>query len=512
MAEVKSGAETSPKISQRNLWTYSAGGIGRDMAYTLYSTFLLTFILYTKNLSDSQFTAISIIMIICRIWDAANDPIMGGIIENTRTKWGKFKPWILIGVLTNSAVLVTLFSMRIQGWGFVVFFAFMYLIWDITFTMNDIAYWSMLPSLTSNSKDRNLLTSLANVFAGMGSIIAISLIPLLTVGKHTIGGNAVTAYSCVAALIVLCFIGGQIMTVFGVKETNVSIKNDESSIGLKKMLKIIIGNDQLLWVALVMLLYNTGSAIITGLGTNYIYFQYGYNGSFVTTFVILFGAASGVIMLLFPVLTSKFTRKTLITASIICIVFGYLAIFLVSFLTTSFAILCISGAFIGLGQSTIYMVLTINITNTVEYNEWKTGSRNEGVIFSIRPLMAKMGSALQSLVILVVYLALGVTETTNKISDIENAVNKGLITADQKAAAIEEIRLAVPANTTLYMRACMVFIPIVLLMAAFFVMKKKCTIDEVKYNEMVADIANRKLAAEQEASAEGKENETVTVE
>jgi len=507
MVKVNASIDPTEKISKRTLWTYSAGGIGRDMAYTLYSTFLLTFILYTKSLSDLQFTAISIIMIICRIWDAANDPIMGGIIENTHTKWGKFKPWIFIGVISNSIVLVSLFSMRLQGWGFVVFFAFMYLIWDITFTMNDIGYWSMLPSLTSNSKDRNLLTSLANVFAGMGSIISVSLIPILTVGKYTIGGNTVTAYACVSIMIVCCFIGGQMMTVFGVQERNASTENGEPSIGLMKMIKIIFNNDQLLWVALVMLLYNTGSAIITGLGTNYIYFQYGYSGSFVTKFVVTFGLASGIIMLLFPALSSKLTRKTLITIAIIMVLSGYSAIFLISFITTSYYILCVCGAFIGLGQSTIYMVLTVNITNTVEYNEWKTGSRNEGIIFSIRPFMAKMGSALQSAVIMVVYLALGVTDITNKISDAENSMYKGLITETEKIIQIKKVLASVPKNTTLYMRACMVAIPIVLLLAAFLVLNKKCTIDEKKYNEMVADIAKRKELEAQKAPQE----EPVTV-
>jgi melibiose permease/lactose/raffinose/galactose permease len=341
----------------------------------------------------------------------------------------------------------------------------------------------------------------------MGSIISVSLIPILTVGKHTIGGNTVTAYACVSIMIVCCFIGGQMMTVFGVQEKNAATENGEPSIGLVKMIKIIFNNDQLLWVALVMLLYNTGSAIITCLGTNYIYFQYGYSGSFVTKFVVTFGLASGIIMLLFPVLSSKLTRKTLITIAIIMVLSGYSAIFLISFITTSYYILCVCGAFIGLGQSTIYMVLTVNITNTVEYNEWKTGSRNEGIIFSIRPFMAKMGSALQSAVIMVVYLALGVTDITNKISDAENSMYKGLITETEKIIQIKKVLASVPKNTTLYMRACMVSIPIVLLLAAFLVLNKKCTIDEKKYNEMVADIAKRKELEAQNAPQE----EPVTV-
>ena len=493
----KTKKEVKPQSSlgRRSFWTYSLGGIGRDMSYALYSNYLLTFILFTKNLTDGQFAAISTIMVVCRIWDAVNDPVMGVIIENTHTKFGKFKPWIMIGVITNSVVLVTLFSSRLSGWGFVVFFAIMYLLWDITYTMNDISYWSMMPALTSNMKERNNLSSAANLFAGLGSILTMAFVPMLTAGENTIGGDAITGYTVVTVFIAICFIGCQTMTCAGVKEHNRNVKSEES-VGLKKLVKIIFKNDQLLWVALVMLVYNLGGAIITGLGTNYIYFQYGYDGSLVTTFVILFGAASGIIMALYPFLSARFTRQFLLKIAITMVVTGYLAIFVAAFFSASFYILCAMGLIIGLGQSTFYMVITINIANTVEYNEWKTGSRNEGIIFSIRPFMAKMGSALQSLVVMIVYLALGVTNITNAISDAENSVSKGLIDEAQKLEQIEGVLAAVPENTTLYMRACMVFVPIVLMLAAYIILKKKCTIDEKKYDAMLADIAAKKQAQE----------------
>ena len=88
------------------------------------------------------------ILVVYRIWDAVNDPIMGTIIENTRTKWGN-KPDL--NSITNAIVVVLLFTVRLEGWALLLF-AITYLLWDLTFTMNDIAYWSMLPAL---SKDEN---------------------------------------------------------------------------------------------------------------------------------------------------------------------------------------------------------------------------------------------------------------------------------------------------------------------------------------------------------------------
>ncbi|HRR35978.1 MAG TPA: MFS transporter, partial [Clostridia bacterium] len=180
------------KIFNRNKWFYSLGGIGRDMAYQLFSAYLLTYVMFTKTLTNAQFAAISIIMVICRIFDALNDPVMGGIIENTRMKWGKFKPWIVIGALTNAVVMVIYFSSPLEGWPFVIFFACMYLLFDITFTMNDIGYWAMLPSLAKDQKQRATLTSMANLFASIGAIIAFATIPILTNGPNAIGGNSIT--------------------------------------------------------------------------------------------------------------------------------------------------------------------------------------------------------------------------------------------------------------------------------------------------------------------------------
>lgn len=486
------GAKPKNTLTKRTLWTYTTGGIGRDMSYTLYSMFLLSFILYTKQLTNAQFAAISTIMVFCRIWDAVNDPVMGGIIENTKSKWGKFKPWILLGVLSNAVILIILFSARLTGWSFVVFFAIMYLLWDITFTMNDIGYWSMLPSLTSDMKERNKLTSMANLFAGMGSIITVALVPILTAGEKTIGGNAPTAYMVVTIVIACVFVGCQVMTVIGVQEREKDVTVDES-MGIRKMVKVILNNDQLLWVALVMLLYNLGSGIITGIGTNYIYFAYGYNGWFVTLFAVIFGAATGFVMLLFPTISAKLTRRTMITIATSLIVGGYVGMFLIAFITSSFYVLCAAGLFVGIGQGILYMVITINIANTVEYNEWKTGRRNEGLIFSIRPFMAKLGSALQQLVVMVVYLTLNVTDTTNAISAAENAAKMDSgFTEAMKLAQIKEAISLVPSDTTVYMRAAMTFIPAVLLICAFIVLRKKCTIDEVKYAQMLEDIERRK--------------------
>ena len=113
MSDVKA-AETAKTIAQpldkRTKWSYCVGATGRDMAYALVSMYLITYIQYTMKLTVAQYGAISAILVVCLIWDAINDPMMGTIVDNTKTKFGKYRPWILIGALANGVVLFLLFT------------------------------------------------------------------------------------------------------------------------------------------------------------------------------------------------------------------------------------------------------------------------------------------------------------------------------------------------------------------------------------------------------------------
>ena len=147
------------KIQKRNLIMFPLGTVGRDMVYNLVTSYLLTFVLFTRNLNAAQLSAITAIMVAARIFDALNDPVMGNIIERTRTRWGKFKPWLVIGILTTSLVVYATFNVKLQGWQFVWFFGAMYFLYSITYTMHDIAYWGMVPALSSEANMRNLSTA-----------------------------------------------------------------------------------------------------------------------------------------------------------------------------------------------------------------------------------------------------------------------------------------------------------------------------------------------------------------
>lgn len=502
--EKKERSATLPGgLSKRNLWGFSLGGIGRDMMYQLFNTYMITCITFTKGVDTRQLAIVGVIIMCCRIFDALNDPIMGSIIEITHTKWGKFKPWIIIGAVTNAVLVFFMFWAPLQGRDFIIFYGVAYIFWSITFTMNDISYWSMLPSLAKDAGDRDRLSSIANLTAGIGAGIAIIVVPTFTAGDLTIGGNATTAYNVLAVIFGVVFVGCQLFTCLRVKEDPLPPKKPgKMDNPLKKMFKVLAGNDQLQRVSIVMLVYNIGSAITNSLATYFVYFRFGYEGGMVSLFGVLTGIAGG-LMIVYPLLSKKFGRKDIVKISMGLVIFGYALMLIMGLFVNNFYAIALCGIFYAIGQSTIYMVLTISISNTVEYNEWKTGERQEGIIFSIRPFMAKMGSALQMGVTTIILTVLRIADTTNAISEQENLANLGQITAEEKLSNIAAIIAEVPESKTIALLCCMTIIPAVLVCLSGLLYIWLYKIDEPMYESMCKEIAERKLAAENNPVQEG---------
>ena len=504
------------RLSKRNLWGYSLGGIGRDMTYQLVNTYLTLFILFTKGLTTAEYAAVGIIFIVCRIFDGCNDPFMGMLIEKTRTKIGKFKPWILAGCFSNIIVILLLFFVPLQGSSYVIFFAFGYLLWGVTYTMNDISYWGMMPSLTSHPTDRNNLSTIANVGAGIGAGLCVILIPTLTAGSNAIGGNTQTAYQIIACVVCVIFAACQIMTCCVVKEKPLPPVSEQTKDkrGLKAMLNVVLKNDQLLVTAGSMLLYNVGSAIMISLYTYWVYLRFGYDGLLCTIFSILTGISMAIIVF-YPLLSKKLTRKQLAKICVSTIVAGYALMLTLALVTrvvpgadsigitigdtvlsVPFIFIGLCGAIASFGQALYYQVLTISVSNTIEYNDYKTGKRDEGIIFAVRPFMAKMGSSIVKAIETVALIALGIDLLAKNISEQTQLNAQGKLPESEMLANINEILSGAKAGTDQWVIVCMAVLPILFILASFILYMKKFKIDEKEYDRICEEIRLRDAAAE----------------
>ena len=486
------------KLRKKNLIMFPLGTVGRDMVYYLFTSCIMTFVLFTRSLTNSQFAAITAIVVAARIFDALNDPIMGNIIERTRTRWGKFKPWLVIGILSTSVVVYLAFNTDLQGWSFVWFFGIIYFMYSITYTMHDISYWGMVPALSSDANARNQFTARATLFAGIGGTVASVLIPIFTVGDMAIGGSTTTAYGiialivCILAPLFLCF------TIFGVREKREY--TDAPPVSFKKIWKTITGNDQLLWISLIFLLQQIGNGfIVSGIGSTYIYFDFGYEGGLFSLFSIVGMSVTAFLMIFYPAISRKIKRKKLMGILAAISLVGY-AVMLAAGLflpsdMTKFWMVVVGYMLSNFGQYGYYLIMMISIINTVEYNEYCTGERDEAIIASLRPFLTKLASALIVLITNASYIIFGVTGYTNRISDFENQCARKLITESEKISSISGVISGIEPGKTLALLLCMVVIPCALMLVSYVLYKKHYKLDEDEYARICSELEARKAKA-----------------
>lgn len=482
---------------KKNLIYYPLGTVGRDMVYALFTNYIMLFILYTRSLTAAQLGAVTAIMVAARIFDALNDPIMGNIIERTRSRWGKFKPWMLIGVLSTSVVVYLVFNTDLKGWNFIIFFGVIYFMYSITYTMHDISYWGMIPALTQDGDERNSLTARATLFAGIGGTLASILIPLLTAGEFALGGNAKTAYGRIALVICILAPAFILFPIFGARENRDDMRKEAPKVSLKKIVKTIGGNDQLLWICLIFLLQQIGNGIVLGgVGSNYIYFEFGYEGGLYSTFTTIGMAATAVLMIIYPALSKKYHRQPLVKFMGIAATIGYIIQLgcgvIMPSSTLKFWVLTFGFMLANLGQYGLYLIMMISIINTVEYNELKHGTRDEAIIASMRPFLTKLSSSFTVIITTVSYLICQVTAYTNRISELETQAETGALDAETKSAQIAAVIGEVGKTQKIGLLVAMTVIPCAFMLASVILYRRFYKLDEERYDEICSQLNSKK--------------------
>ena len=475
------------ELDNRTKWTYCIGATGRDMAYTLVSMFLLTYIQYTMKLTVAQYATISAIVVVCLLWDAINDPLMGIIIENAKLKSGKFKPWILLGAFLNALVIIGLFTIRPEGWGFVFFFGVGYLLWGMTYTMNDISYWGMLPSLTSNPKERNLLVTIQGIFICIGQFSVAGLLP------DMVAGNAVKAYRIAAIIIASCFLGFQLLTVFGVKERE--RKQNAETLSLKDMFRIFLRNDQLIAGGVSHLLFQVGNGLLIMIGMNFFYFEFGYSkgGELVFLFTVMYGLGTLISEASYAAIASKLSRKKILAISTSLIVLGYLALMSVGYvLPKNVVVINIIGFIIFFAQGAFNMTMIVMLNNTIEYDEAKFHERHDSIISAVRSFATKLASAIDQGVVALILIVSGIYAISQNISDLEIKAATNVISKTEVIDSADAFIETATALQRLTLRLGIVLVPILAIGIAFIILKKKYIIDEKMYDDLVKEISERK--------------------
>lgn len=445
------------KQDNRNRICFGLGTIGRDMFYTFESNAILYFLSDVLGLQVWEFAAVSALLSGLRIFDAFNDPITGLLIDNIRSPWGKFKPAILVGGILSSLFYVLLFAGIGVGWTFIGIFGLAYLLWDISFGINDIGYWTLLPAMSSDQKQREKMGTFARICANIGMyIVMIAWQPVTS----ALGDTPKVWFWC-AVVITAFYLLGLLIPLLGVKERRAAPENQEST-SLKQMWKALTSNDQLLWTTLAMGLFNAGNFTTVGFALYYMKYIFGDEGLYVVLVAVV-GVAQLSALGVYPAVARKLNRKQLYTLATALVVAGYLVFAIAEI---SIVLIALGAVLVFVGQAFIQTLMLMFLSDTVEYGHWKLGKRNESVTFSIQPLLNKLGGALST----------GMVSATLLITGIK--IDGG--TAD-----------FIAPDKVIIFKIAMFVIPLIFIIAGYIIYRKKYIIDEKFYGEMIQDLEER---------------------
>lgn len=451
---------------------YACGTFGHDVFYAMLATYFMIFV--TSNLFNSgnashdqyMIGIVTTIILVLRIAELFVDPFIGNIIDKTKTRWGRFKPWVIVGAFVAAITLALLFTdfggLTVSNPTlYLILFAIVYFIMDIFYSAKDVAIWSMIPALSFDSHEREITATVARIGSVFGAnlvtVIVMPVVLYFSVNQNGGAGDPTGwfAFACIGGGIATL---GAIILGIGTKEQASALRENKTDTSAKDVFKVLTQNDQLLWTAIAYLVYGIGINIVNNFNLYYFIYVIGDATKFsglgvINTVIGLLAVAA------FPVLTTKFSRRKLFFASIAIMV---VALVIYALSGTNVYMALFGAGLFALPQPLIFLVVLMTITDSVEYGQLKLGHRDEAVCLCVRPLVDKFAGAVSSGIIGLVAIWVGMTG--------------GASAADITPESLFHFQLVMFAA------------PIVLMVIATFLYRAEVTLTEAEHARIVAKL------------------------
>ena len=380
------------RLSAGRKLCFGVGALGKDLCYAMISTYLTIYLTDTVGLAP---LFVGNLFLVARVWDAVNDPMMGFMVDNTRTRWGKFRPWILIGTLLNAGILVLLFrGPELSGFSLYAYYSVMYILWGMTYTVMDIPYWSMLPSMSSTKEERDAMSVIPRIFASSAWLLvgAFGLAMIKLLGK----GNEAKGYAASSVVVAVIFVATILVTViFARDRSSMEATSPEKAkrTSLKDAIHVITANDQLKVYIGVVLAYNLVVQLAGGMALYY--FKYvTQNEDLFPFFTTAASLAEMGALFLFPIFSRFMTKKQVFAVASFTPAVGLIGLLAAGTAAPqNIPLVIVCGLFYKFGSGLTLGATTVMLADVIDYGEVKLGTRNESIVASFQTLLVKTASA-----------------------------------------------------------------------------------------------------------------------
>lgn len=443
-------------MQPREAIAYSIAGFGQNMICALIATFLMLF--YTDGVGLLP-AGVAYLLLGIRLFDALNDPIMGSIVDRTRTRWGKLRPYLLftpvpIGILT---VLCFLTVPGDYGAKF-TFAAVTYVLWSIVYTIVDVPYWGLSTALTSDTNKRATLLTVARLVCTAGAGLVSLIIPMFIdkIQSRTTGGigleeiapalqesmkAAIAADLRQAFIWIALIISTLAVPLFfiGFKYTRERYYSPTPPLSLGQNLKLLTQNRPLLLIVLAGAL---GSLRMIYFSSGLYFAKYCLGNAAAFTLINIATAPGGLLASVFtPYLSRKFGKRDLFIFSHIAGALVLFTIYFVGWRSPAGLLFNLIGLIlIGIPAGFSNILTYAMIADTVDYLEWKTGERAEGICFSMQTFISKIGMAACAFATMLTLSIVGFQENVAASAHVQD----GIYFTSVFLAAVSMLAMTIP--------------------------------------------------------------------
>ena len=462
------GTARCGKLGQRV--AYACGNLGQSAFYNALSTYFVVYVTSSlfagvdKGVATKLIGIITGLVVVIRIAEIFIDPLLGNIIDNTTTKWGRFRPWQFLAGAISSVLIVLVYTglfglVNVNTTWFIVLFVITFVVLDVFYSLRDIT-----GSIGYNG-------------------ITVVVIPIVTYFSWVFTGKYVesqSGWTCFAIIVAILGILTVCSVAFGTKESTTTLRaKAEDNGGPLQAFKALAQNDQLLWVALSYLLYAIANVATTGVLIFLFKFILDNQAAYSLTGVI--ALVAGLVMApLYPILNKRIPRRYLYIGGMISMIAGYV---MLGIFSDNIIMVFVALVLFYVPGTLIQMTAILSLTDSIEYGQLKNGKRNEAVTLSVRPMLDKIGGAMSNGIVGIIAVAAGMTGNATA--------------ADMTASNIHIFKI------------CAFYIPLVLIILSLIVFLFKVKITEKMHDEIVKELevklANGEIEADDAQTVEAVE-------